>query len=213
MSIDPPGNTRRQPARYQPDQRTPRWNFGHPVTALPGARKPLDQGAAFVVMRNGVPVGEVIPLRRRRFVARDTVVVAFPPSTPSFSAPMWTVTSIKEPSPLRPPRRDSAAPDGARSVRSRDAAATCAPKWDRSMSRLSDLPTAREAALARCAVHRSNFGKTGNSSAGLGRCGGVRVARSKAVAMANAGGRGRARPTGCAGSRGCHRQFGLGARR
>ena len=37
----------------------------------------LDQGVAFVVTRNGVPVGELIPLRRRRFVARDNVVMAF----------------------------------------------------------------------------------------------------------------------------------------
>ena len=37
----------------------------------------LDQGEAFVVTRNGVPVGELIPLRRRRFVARETVAAAF----------------------------------------------------------------------------------------------------------------------------------------
>ena len=37
----------------------------------------LDQGEAFVVTRNGVPVGELIPLRRRRFVGRDTVLAAF----------------------------------------------------------------------------------------------------------------------------------------
>ena len=37
----------------------------------------LDQGEAFVVTRNGVPVGELIPLRRRRFVPRDSVVAAF----------------------------------------------------------------------------------------------------------------------------------------
>jgi prevent-host-death family protein len=37
----------------------------------------LDQGEAFVVTRNGVPVGELIPLRRRRFVASETVVAAF----------------------------------------------------------------------------------------------------------------------------------------
>jgi prevent-host-death family protein len=37
----------------------------------------LDQGEAFVVTRNGVPVGELIPVRRRRFVARDTVVAGF----------------------------------------------------------------------------------------------------------------------------------------
>ena len=37
----------------------------------------LDQGEAFVVTRNGVPVGELIPLRRRRFVPRETVLAAF----------------------------------------------------------------------------------------------------------------------------------------
>jgi prevent-host-death family protein len=37
----------------------------------------LDQGEAFVVTRNGVPVGELIPVRRRRFVPRDNVLVAF----------------------------------------------------------------------------------------------------------------------------------------
>jgi prevent-host-death family protein len=37
----------------------------------------LDQGEAFVVTRNGVPVGELIPLRRRRFVSRETVAATF----------------------------------------------------------------------------------------------------------------------------------------
>lgn len=37
----------------------------------------LDQGESFVVTRNGVPVGELIPIRRRRFVAREIVVAAF----------------------------------------------------------------------------------------------------------------------------------------
>jgi antitoxin (DNA-binding transcriptional repressor) of toxin-antitoxin stability system len=37
----------------------------------------LGQGEAFVVTRNGVHVGELIPLRRRRFVARETVVASF----------------------------------------------------------------------------------------------------------------------------------------
>ncbi len=37
----------------------------------------LDQGEAFVVTRNGVPVGELIPLRRRRLVPRDHVLAAF----------------------------------------------------------------------------------------------------------------------------------------
>ena len=37
----------------------------------------LDQGESFVVTRNGVPVGELIPLRRRRFVPAETVIAAF----------------------------------------------------------------------------------------------------------------------------------------
>ena len=37
----------------------------------------LDRGEAFVVTRNGVPVAELIPLRRRRFVPHETVVAAF----------------------------------------------------------------------------------------------------------------------------------------
>ncbi|HXO08914.1 MAG TPA: type II toxin-antitoxin system prevent-host-death family antitoxin [Solirubrobacteraceae bacterium] len=37
----------------------------------------LDAGESFVVTRNGVPVGELTPLRRRRFVQRDAAVAAF----------------------------------------------------------------------------------------------------------------------------------------
>ncbi len=37
----------------------------------------LDRGESFTVTRNGVPVGELTPLRRRRFVARDVVIAAF----------------------------------------------------------------------------------------------------------------------------------------
>jgi antitoxin (DNA-binding transcriptional repressor) of toxin-antitoxin stability system len=37
----------------------------------------LDDGESFMVTRNGVPVGELKPVRRRRFVARDSVVEAF----------------------------------------------------------------------------------------------------------------------------------------
>ena len=33
----------------------------------------LDEGESFVVTRNGVPVGELTPLRRQRFVAAETV--------------------------------------------------------------------------------------------------------------------------------------------
>ena len=37
----------------------------------------LDRGETFVVTRNGVAVGELAPLRRRRFVAAEAVLAAF----------------------------------------------------------------------------------------------------------------------------------------
>ena len=37
----------------------------------------LDQGESFVVTRNGVPVGELSPLRRHRFVRAQAAVAAF----------------------------------------------------------------------------------------------------------------------------------------
>lgn len=37
----------------------------------------LDQGESFVITRNGVPVGELTPLRRHRFVATAAVVAVF----------------------------------------------------------------------------------------------------------------------------------------
>ena len=37
----------------------------------------LDAGESFVVTRNGVPVGELIPLRRQKFVPRETVMAMF----------------------------------------------------------------------------------------------------------------------------------------
>lgn len=37
----------------------------------------LDRGEAFVVTRAGVPVGELVPLRARQFVAADAAVAAF----------------------------------------------------------------------------------------------------------------------------------------
>jgi prevent-host-death family protein len=37
----------------------------------------LDRGDRFVVTRNGVPVGELIPLRRHRFVVAEAAVDAF----------------------------------------------------------------------------------------------------------------------------------------
>jgi antitoxin (DNA-binding transcriptional repressor) of toxin-antitoxin stability system len=37
----------------------------------------LDQGESFVVTRKGVPVGELSPLRRHRFVSAGAAVAAF----------------------------------------------------------------------------------------------------------------------------------------
>lgn len=37
----------------------------------------LDKGKGFVVTRNGVPVGELIPVRHRRFVPAEAALAAF----------------------------------------------------------------------------------------------------------------------------------------
>ena len=37
----------------------------------------LDRGEAFLITRNGVPVGELVPIARRRFVAADSLAAAF----------------------------------------------------------------------------------------------------------------------------------------
>jgi antitoxin (DNA-binding transcriptional repressor) of toxin-antitoxin stability system len=37
----------------------------------------LDEGETFIVTRNGVPVGELSPLRRRRFVSAEAAVALF----------------------------------------------------------------------------------------------------------------------------------------
>jgi len=37
----------------------------------------LDRGEAFIVTRNGVPVGELTPRRARQFVAADAALAAF----------------------------------------------------------------------------------------------------------------------------------------
>jgi prevent-host-death family protein len=42
----------------------------------------LDRGESFVVTRNGVPVGELIPLRQRQFVTADTAVAVFAGAPP-----------------------------------------------------------------------------------------------------------------------------------
>lgn len=42
----------------------------------------LDRGESFVVTRNGVAVGELVPLHARRFVAADAAVAAFADAPP-----------------------------------------------------------------------------------------------------------------------------------
>jgi len=42
----------------------------------------LDDGETFVVTRRGVPVGELIPVRRRRFAPRDHVIELFRNAAP-----------------------------------------------------------------------------------------------------------------------------------
>jgi antitoxin (DNA-binding transcriptional repressor) of toxin-antitoxin stability system len=42
----------------------------------------LDAGESFVVTRNGVAVGELKPLQRHRFVAREAAVEAFARAAP-----------------------------------------------------------------------------------------------------------------------------------
>lgn len=37
----------------------------------------LDRGESFVVTRNGIPVGELSPLRRHRFISAEEAVAAF----------------------------------------------------------------------------------------------------------------------------------------
>jgi prevent-host-death family protein len=37
----------------------------------------VDRGRSFVITRNGVPVGELIPLRQRLFVTAEAAVAAF----------------------------------------------------------------------------------------------------------------------------------------
>lgn len=42
----------------------------------------LDAGESFLVTRNGVAVGELAPVRRRRFVSKDAVLAAFAHAEP-----------------------------------------------------------------------------------------------------------------------------------
>jgi antitoxin (DNA-binding transcriptional repressor) of toxin-antitoxin stability system len=42
-----------------------------------GIMRELDHGTSFVVTRNGVPVGELTPLRRHRFVSADAAIAMF----------------------------------------------------------------------------------------------------------------------------------------
>ena len=42
----------------------------------------LDRGETFVVTRNGVPVGELAPVQRHRFIAADLATAAFATAPP-----------------------------------------------------------------------------------------------------------------------------------
>jgi antitoxin (DNA-binding transcriptional repressor) of toxin-antitoxin stability system len=42
----------------------------------------LDAGESFIVTRNGVTVGELTPVRRRRFASREAALVAFARAEP-----------------------------------------------------------------------------------------------------------------------------------
>ena len=42
----------------------------------------VEAGEAFVVTRNGVPVGELVPLRQRRFVSAQALADAFESAPP-----------------------------------------------------------------------------------------------------------------------------------
>ena len=37
----------------------------------------LEAGESFIVTRNGVPVGELTPIRRKRFVSKEQILAAF----------------------------------------------------------------------------------------------------------------------------------------
>lgn len=54
--------------------------FGHdtdPVSRIGEIMGKLDEGGPFIATRNGVPVGELTPLRRHRFVVAETAVGLF----------------------------------------------------------------------------------------------------------------------------------------
>ena len=42
----------------------------------------LDRGESFVVTRNGVPVGELTPMRPRRFVSAESAIAQFSAAAP-----------------------------------------------------------------------------------------------------------------------------------
>lgn len=46
----------------------------------------LDRGESFLVTRNGTPVGELVPVRRRRFVPVEVALAAFAAGAPEIDA-------------------------------------------------------------------------------------------------------------------------------
>ncbi len=68
----------------------------------------VDRGESFVVTRNGVPVAELVPLRRRRFVSVAAVVAAFAGAAPidaGVSGSTSTASSIRASFPVAEPTR------------------------------------------------------------------------------------------------------------
>jgi antitoxin (DNA-binding transcriptional repressor) of toxin-antitoxin stability system len=47
-----------------------------------GVMRALDAGESFLVTRNGIAVGELTPVRRRRFVSREAALAAFSHAPP-----------------------------------------------------------------------------------------------------------------------------------
>jgi antitoxin (DNA-binding transcriptional repressor) of toxin-antitoxin stability system len=64
----------------------------------------LDKGETFVVTRHGVPVGELTPLRRHRFVDADAAIAMFRGAPSVDLAPLRTdldIVASQDPSPRR----------------------------------------------------------------------------------------------------------------
>ena len=71
------------PARpHQNGDQNTQWIFCELRNESGDIMRALDRGESFVVTRNGVAVGELHPVRRRRFVSASRVIDAFTGATP-----------------------------------------------------------------------------------------------------------------------------------